>query len=277
MLRTEENIYCSVFDSSIVRRYKRVTSRRKVEYYEIELFHECTGVSHINNRAYPVRRGMLLCAKPGETRYSELPVKCSFIRIVPVGSDIEKIIANFPSVVYIEDERKIETLFGLMEKLSSHFITKGQDATAQMRMNVLFLEIIYRCMRIYEGVADPSDMPANRRVREAYEYINENFAKDCSLKKIAASVHLTPNYLHTIFTRQIGMTPLAYVTRKRIERAKLQIMSGDKSMQEIALSLGFCSQSHFNRVFKSYCGITPAQYRESLLDRYTLFAADSEK
>ena len=122
MLRTEENIYCSVFDSSIVRRYKRVTSRRKVEYYEIELFHECTGVSHINNGAYPVRRGMLLCAKPGDTRYSELPVKCNFIRIIPVGSDIEKIIANFPSVVYIEEFADSLGIFvAFVESFSCHF------------------------------------------------------------------------------------------------------------------------------------------------------------
>ncbi len=277
MLRTEENIYCSVFDSSIVRRNKRVSSRRKVETYELELFHDCAGVSHINGRAYPVRRGMLLCAKPGDTRYSELPVKCNFIRIAAVGSDIENIIAAFPPVIYIDDEKKTETLFGLMEKLSNCFINKEQGATAQMRMNVLLLEIIYRCMRIYEGAAEPSDLPANRRVRAAYEYINENFAGDCSLEKIAASVHLSPNYLHTIFTRQIGMTPYAYVTHKRMEWAKLQIMTGEKSMQEIALSLGFCSQAHFNKIFKSHCGMTPAKYRESLIDRYTLFATDSEK
>ena len=87
MLRTEENIYCSVFDSSIVRRNKRCTSPRIVETYELELFHQNTGVSHINGQAYPARRGMLLCAKPGDTRFSELPVKCSFIRIsFPVDS-----------------------------------------------------------------------------------------------------------------------------------------------------------------------------------------------
>lgn len=277
MLRTEENIYCSVFDSNIVRHNKRNTSPRKVETYELELFHESTGVSHINGRAYPVRRGMLLCAKPGDIRHSELPVKCSFIRIAAIGSDIEKLVDAFPPVVYIDDETKSETLFGLMEKLSNSFISKSHGDITQMRMNVLLLEILYRCMRIYEGTTDTWELPTNRRVREAYEYINENFAGDCSLEKIAASVHLTPNYLHTIFTQQVGMTPLAYVTHKRIERAKLQLMTGEKSIQEIALSLGFCSQSHFNRIFKSHCGITPAQYRESLIDRYTLFAAEAEK
>lgn len=277
MLRTEENIYCSVFDSNIVRHNKRNTTPRRVETYELELFHESAGVSHINDRAYPVQRGMLLCAKPGDTRYSELPVKCSFIRIAEIGSDIENLIAAFPPVVYIDDEKKIETLLGLMEKLSNTFITKERGNTAQIRMNVLLLEIIYRCMRICEGTSDTAEPPVNHQVRAAYEYINENFAGDCSLERIAAAVHLTPNYLHTIFTRQIGTTPLAYVTHKRIERAKLQIMTGEQSMQDIALSLGFCSQSHFSKVFKSHCGITPAQYRESLIDRYTLFAAEAEK
>ena len=277
MLRTEKNIYCSVYDSNIVRHNRRNTNPRKVEVYELELFHQNSGVSHLNDHAYPVRRGMLLCAKPGDTRHSELPVKCSFIRITAIGSDVEKLMDAFPPVVYIDNEKKVNTLLGLMEKLSNSFIAREDSDTAQMRMNVLLLEIIYRCMRIYEGTTDSSDIPANQRVREAYEYINENFTGDCSLEKLAAAIHLTPNYLHTIFTRQIGMTPLAYVTHKRIEQAKLQMMTGEKSMQEIALSLGFCSQSHFNKVFKSRCGITPAQYRESLMGQYTLFAAEAEK
>ncbi|MBP3397122.1 MAG: helix-turn-helix transcriptional regulator [Clostridia bacterium] len=55
---------------------------------------------------------------------------------------------------------------------------------------------------------------------------------------------------------------------RRIEQARRLISAGDKSMLEIALELGFCSQSHFNKVFKKETGMTPAAYRRGMLERY---------
>ena len=58
------------------------------------------------------------------------------------------------------------------------------------------------------------------------------------------------------------------MTKKRVEQAKKQIMAGEKTMLEIALECGFCSQSHFNKVFKEQTALTPVEYRKKLLERY---------
>ena len=277
MLYTADDIYCSVFDSTVLRKNKSITAEREVSFFELELFLQDSGVSHINGKAYPARRGMLLCAQPGDKRYSDLPVKCRFIRIRPSGDNICKILSSFPKVIYIDDSKKFDSLAALMEKLSNYFISKGTDGFDMVTMNVLFLEILHGCMHLYKGAEENTEKPyASRRVRDAYEYINENFAGDCTLEKIAASVGITPNYLHVIFTRQIGITPFEYVTRKRVEQAKLLLMAGEKNMTEIALDLGFCSQSHFCKTFKNICGMTPTKYRENLVNRYTL-TTDLEK
>jgi len=63
------------------------------------------------------------------------------------------------------------------------------------------------------------------------------------------------------------MTPFAYVLKKRIAHAQRFIMAGDKSMLEIALETGFCSQSHFNKAFRAATGTTPVQYRKQLLQQ----------
>ena len=271
MLYTADDIYCSVFDSAVVRKNKSITAEREVSFFELELFLQDSGISHINGQAYPARRGMLLCARPGDRRYSDLPVKCRFIRIRPSGDDICKILSSFPKVIYIDDNKKIDALAALLEKLSNYFIRKDTDDFDTVTINVLFLEILHGCMQLYKGAEENTEMPyTSRHVRDAYEYINENFTGDCTLEKVAASVGITPNYLHVIFTRQIGMTPFEYVTHKRVEQAKLLLLAGEKNMTEIALDLGFCSQSHFCKAFKNAVGTTPAKYRESLINRYTL-------
>ena len=99
------------------------------------------------------------------------------------------------------------------------------------------------------------------------EYINENYRGDCSLKAIAAAVQISPNHLHVVFKRETGVTPFAYVLKKRIVHAQRLIVTGEMSMLEIALESGFCSQSHFNKAFRAATGVTPVQYRKNLLQQ----------
>ena len=53
----------------------------------------------------------------------------------------------------------------------------------------------------------------------------------------------------------------AYMMRRRVETARNMLLHSDYSYAQIAVSLGFSSQSHFIRVFREQTGMTPAQYR----------------
>ena len=122
MLKKREDMYCGVFDSSVMRTSKNKSQMRIVAQYEIELFHSEGGTSHVNGNDYPVRRGMLLCARPGDKRYSDFPVRCSFIRIVPDTNDeCERIINSLPEVIYLDNEKKTDELIALFTKLVNSF------------------------------------------------------------------------------------------------------------------------------------------------------------
>ena len=117
MNRNFENTYCGIFDSRARRGAAHRTEDRIVECFEIEIFSEESGVSHIDGRAYPVRRGMVLCAKPGQIRHSELPIRCNFIRIQPGDERLDRILASLPDVSYVKSGEDYESLLGLMKKL----------------------------------------------------------------------------------------------------------------------------------------------------------------
>lgn len=68
-------------------------------------------------------------------------------------------------------------------------------------------------------------------------------------------------YLIRIFRRTFDTTPLAYVNRRRMEKAQLQLLATDMSVKEIAYSLGFADSSYFSRLFRKHTGCTPAAYR----------------
>lgn len=270
MYLPKEELQCGVFDSTILRRGHAKSQDHKVVYYELELFHTASGVSHVENGRYPTRRGMLLCAKPGQIRHSEFPVRCSFLRVkAGVDADVDRLLSAAPDCFYIEDEGKVEELMGLFAKMGTYSVSSVPKELNTVRMNAGLAEILYRCMRLWQGSHETVvDAPINRIVRDAYEYINENFSGDCSLKSIAKALHVSPNYLHTVFRQSVGSTPFEVVIERRIDKAKKLIVTGEKTILQIALETGFCSQSHSNKVFKEKTGQTPSAYRRSLLEQY---------
>ena len=271
MLRINDDIYCGLFDSAILRKGQAKSMERKVGCYEIELFHTESGVSHVDGRIYPIRRGMLLCAKPGQIRYSEFPVRCNFIHVFvsETDADVLSAIEALPTCTYLEDDDSLGELVAAFNKLGTYFVSSSTDTADSVRVNALFFDILYRCLRACESTAvRSSSQSANWIVKETYEYIREHYSTDCSLKTLAEAVSVSPNHLQAVFTKCVGITPSRYVTLKRVEKAKKLLMSGEKTLLEIALETGFCSQSHFTKVFKEQTGKTPSLYQKELLEKY---------
>lgn len=272
MLKINEEIYCGLFDSNILRKGQRKSIDRKVHRYEIELFHTDSGVSYVDGEKYPIKRGMLICAKPGQVRHSEFPVRCNFIHIFlseSIDREILSVLNSMPTCTYLENDDRLEELIGAFNKLGACFVSSSDKEIDTVRINAMFFDILYRCLRVCEDRAVRSESQnINWIVRETYEYIRQHYSSDCSLHTLAKAVNVSPNHLQAVFTKNVGMSPSKYLTTIRVEKAKKLLMAGAKSLLEIALETGFCSQSHFTKVFKEQTGKTPSLYQKELLEKY---------
>lgn len=72
----------------------------------------------------------------------------------------------------------------------------------------------------------------------------------------------TRGHLHTVFRRDVGMSPSDYVQRLRIKRACELLTAERDSVTDIAFQMGFASSQHFARTFRKYLGLTPTDYRK---------------
>lgn len=270
MLLAHRDIYCGVFDSTIIRNGITESDLRTVECFELEIFHSTGGTSYINGEKYPIKEGMFICAKPKQIRHSLFPVKCSFIRVFNneyVPKEIANVLSSLPNCTYITDQSEVEFLLAQMSNLKNLFTSTNVNTSEQILINSLFYSILYKLMSITKGEKDkPIQKDIKKIALDAYIYINENLSSDCSLQTIADAVNVSPNYLQNVFTKSFGISPYKYTIIKRIEKAKKMIIVGDKSMFEIASDLGFCSQSHFNSIFKKITGETPLEYRTKTLE-----------
>ncbi len=103
-----------------------------------------------------------------------------------------------------------------------------------------------------------------QKLRRAAEFINAHLSQDIRLSEIAAELELSPFHFGRMFKRTTGQTPYQYLLEQRIERGKRLLTDAQLPLVEIALQLGFSSQSHFTQVFHRFTGSTPNQYRKKL-------------
>jgi AraC family transcriptional regulator len=109
-------------------------------------------------------------------------------------------------------------------------------------------------------IEPPSDATIVR-VQAARDFIEASLAGELSLVTIAQHVGLRPHVLTAAFRDQLGVTLHQYVISRRVERARTLLHGSDMPIAQIALEVGFASQSHFTHAFKKVVGDTPASYR----------------
>ena len=96
---------------------------------------------------------------------------------------------------------------------------------------------------------------------KAREYIDGNFNKDISLYSTATHVGISPNHLSTVFTQETGENFIEYLTKVRIERAKLLLERTKMKNADIAAETGFSDPHYFSYIFKKNTGLSPKEFR----------------
>ncbi|MGC9356799.1 MAG: substrate-binding domain-containing protein [Anaerolineae bacterium] len=102
-----------------------------------------------------------------------------------------------------------------------------------------------------------------RLVRQAMAYIHEHYADQISRTDLAQYVALSEDYLTFCFRKELGVTPITYLNRFRVNQAKDLLVHTNKSITEIALDVGFSDSSYFSRVFRREVGLSPTDYRHN--------------
>ena len=93
------------------------------------------------------------------------------------------------------------------------------------------------------------------------KHLHLNIESKISLKKLASDLNLSEGYISDCFKKNMGMTIMKYAKKIRIDRAKVLLVTTNTSILDIGLTLGFHDQSHFYKIFKSFTGLSPSEYR----------------
>lgn len=250
------------FDSRIKFPRAIVTKPRQVPVYEIELYTEDQpGIGYINDRPIPLKKGTLICAKPGNSRYSKLHFKCLHMHIRTGDTLLTGALDKLPDSFIVTDLSPFTDVFHKLLAL---------DMSTFPEQRFLMQSYLHRFLYLLieeSRSTDPAAYQHRRTMAAMEDHIRTHLSEALSLEQLAAKANLSPVYFHKLFSAHLGMTPAAFVLSCRIAAAKAMLKTGELSISEIAASCGFSSQSYFNYKFKEVTGETPLQYRKARLSR----------
>ena len=123
-----------------------------------------------------------------------------------------------------------------------------------------------KLVRLFEEVMTLRDSQTASKysqvLDEAKAFIYDNYAKEeISLNTVAARVNISPSYFSSIFSQEMGVTFVEFLTGVRMEKAKELLMCSNLKTSEIGYEVGYKDSHYFGYLFKKTVGCTPKEYR----------------
>lgn len=112
-----------------------------------------------------------------------------------------------------------------------------------------------------QGTPAPAFVSLRSEVLAAIDAMQQNLGHPWSIAELARVAHVSGSHLMRLFTEEIGMAPIAWLTRRRVQEMARLLRETGLSILEITRQVGWRDRGHASEQFKRIAGATPTQYR----------------
>ena len=125
-----------------------------------------------------------------------------------------------------------------------------------------FRNIVYH---LTERVMNHSEGNDETTIQNIIGYIRDHIDQDLTVSEIADGIGMNQDYLGRMFKKRTGQGLKHYIIDEKMKAAKILLRDTELSITDVASQVGYPNYSNFSRVFKQETGITPSEFRSSLL------------
>ncbi len=119
-------------------------------------------------------------------------------------------------------------------------------------------------MNLWCGVNSSKERATNISiVGKATHYMNEHLSEKLSLSDICGYLGYSESYFTRVFTKEVGCSPIAYLMRLKVERARNLLANTSLKINQIAFMLGFDDPYYFSKFFSKITGYSPRLFRKT--------------
>ncbi|MDF2669990.1 MAG: transcriptional regulator [Paenibacillus sp.] len=159
------------------------------------------------------------------------------------------------SVVHVEESLEVLEIY---QRLTG--IWNGNKPGYHWHCRMEFMQLLHRIMRwMHEDSQETKHSAA--LVESIIVYLKDHLSEPFDRAAVAARLALSPGYFSVLFKQYTGFTPVEYVMRLRMDRAKQLLMNSDMPVRRIAEEVGYTDPLYFTRLFTRETGISPREFR----------------
>lgn len=129
----------------------------------------------------------------------------------------------------------------------------------------LLVQLLSLLARNAVAVSDKKPVVPHRAIATALKLIDDAPTEPWTLKTLAARAHIEPTYFVRLFRASVGLPPMAYLTRRRLELATSLLRRDNLPVGNVGTMSGWLDVNYFSRCFRQHFGMTPTKYRDRFM------------
>ncbi|MFP4383998.1 MAG: response regulator [Spirochaetia bacterium] len=162
-------------------------------------------------------------------------------------------------------ENKLQQYGTTLEKVAGirkPFLSLIESKKSLRELKAMTGEILEQACDTIDSMNREASGSAHKFIREAVDFIKENYRKKITLDMVAEQVYLNPSYLCVQFKKVTGKNFVDYIREWRTEKAKELLRNHKLKVYEVGEAVGFQNPKYFTDVFKEQTGLSPNKYRQ---------------
>lgn len=241
----------------------------------LELYYAHSGQAsyNVNGKRYLIKKGdFVICNsgvlhgdEPFEMRHLQ-SYCCAFTSVAFEGLP-ENYLTTPEDVPIVSCGSLADKIGNIMELI--HLLSPDQERmgeTCNCLANSILLFVYQLVKRRAKSLEHQKGRNPDLLAQHIKKYLNEHYTESISLQTVADALRMNSFYLSHLFKKEMGVSPMQYVMRRRIGEAQTLLMDTLIPVADIADSLGYNSPSHFNAIFTKHVGMSPGKYRRSFFE-----------
>ncbi|OAS89101.1 MULTISPECIES: AraC family transcriptional regulator [Metabacillus] len=221
-----------------------------------------TGKLEIEDQSYTLQKGQaFIVSIPSNHRYyfSGGSEPWEYIFLTLYGLEAEKAWSYItkrtgPILDIPPDSPLINSIFNIYKETRKENVKDAYYASA------LSYRFLMELIRFTKNNTNQDVIPTN--IKKAITFMEDYLDRDLTLEDISEESNLSRYYFSKIFKEQVKVTPMQYLTQLRIKKSTYLLLQTNKTINEIAIEVGFKNGNYFNKVFKKSLGVSAGEFRK---------------
>ena len=273
----------TIIDFSKAEEYLEEGMRISCDFYCVMFKNYCGNNMRYGRKPYDFQEGSLVCIAPRQVVSMDKEVEKTpdmlgwglfFHPDLIRGTSLDRKMKEYSFFSYETaealhlSEKEKQTLFDCVQKISNELKENIDNHSLTLIVSNIELLLNY-CARYYgrqfiTRKNENNEVVASLQKRIKQYFNSEDVEKNGlpTVKYFADQVHLSPNYLSDLLKKETGMNAQDHIHYFLIEEAKGILLNSDKTVGEIAYSLGFEYPQYFSKLFRQKTGSSPQEFRK---------------